>query len=76
MAGDDNFKNTTVTTNVELKVDKYYVKESEVGVGSGKHKIRSEDEIGAHSADVEHPDVIDNAIKDKSLRKLKPVQKK
>ena len=69
LAGDDYYTNSSVTTNIELNVDKYYVKESEVGSGSGKHKITTEDITGAHSADVEHPEI----LKDKSLRKLKPV---
>ena len=77
LAGDDYYKNSTITTNVELKVDKYYVTETEVKDRWGrKTKIKNENNVGAHSADVEHPDVIDNAIKDKSLRKLNPVPKK
>lgn len=72
LAGDDYYTNSTVTTNIELKVDKYYAKESEVGVGSGKHKIRSEDNMRAHSADIQDPEI----LKDKSLRKLNPVPKK
>lgn len=77
LAGDDNYKNSTITTNVELKVDKYYVTETEVKDRWGrKTKIKNENNIGAHSADVEHPDVIDNAIKDKSLKTLIPVAKK
>jgi len=77
VAGDDYYTNSTVTTNVELKVDKYYVTERETTDRWGrKSKIKTEDNVGAHSADVEHPDVIENAIKDKSLKKLKPVPKK
>jgi hypothetical protein len=74
LAGDDYYKNSTITKNVELKVDKYYVSYTEQPVrGGGKVKIKNENNVGAHSADVEHPDVIDDAIKDKSLRKLTPV---
>lgn len=73
LAGDDNYTNSTITTNVEVNVDKYYKKEVVVGVGSGAHKTTSEDEIGAHSADVEHPDVIQNAIDNKTLKPLKKV---
>lgn len=77
LAGDDNYKNSTITKNVELKVDKYYVSETEVKDRWGnKSKIKNENNVGAHSADVEHPDIIDTAIKDKSLRKLNPVPKK
>ena len=77
LAGDDNYKNSTITKNVELKVDKYYVSEKDMPTRSNRNgKIKSEDNIGAHSADVQHPDVIDDAIKSKSLSKLKPVTKK
>lgn len=77
LAGEDYYTNSTITTNVEINVDKYYVHEKEVGGGKmDKWKTRDENKMGAHSADIEHPDLIADAIKNKTLRKLKQVMKK
>ena len=67
LAGDDYYTNSTITTNIELNVDKYYVKTRIQGKSDIKYK--DEDVLGAHSADVEHPEI----LKDKSLRKLNPL---
>lgn len=73
LAGDDYYTNSTITTNIEINVNKYYIKK----VRQGKSDIEYEkpDAPGAHSFDVEHPDTIDDAIKSGKLRKLKTVAK-
>jgi len=77
LAGDDFYKNSTITTNVELNVDKYYVYYTKTPTRTNRNaKVKQEDTIGAHGADVEHPEVIEEAIKNKTLRKLKPIAKK
>jgi RHS repeat-associated protein len=46
LAGDDKYTNSSITTNAEVNVDKYY---------------RHTDEIPAHSFDVVHPEAIEEA---------------
>ena len=67
LAGDDFYTNSTITNNFELNVDKHYKQTHYNGKTSQPYTV--ENPIGAHSADVEHPEI----LKDKSLRKLKPV---
>ena len=74
LAGDDNYTNSTITTNVEINVDKHYKKRTTVTDRWGqKSEINSDNNVGAHSFDVEHPDTIDDTIKAGKLRKLNPV---
>jgi RHS repeat-associated protein len=76
LAGDDYYTNSTITKNVEINVEKYYKRETVVGSGSSSHKITTEDNLGAHSADVEHPEILQNAIDNQALKKLNPVSSK
>ncbi|SDH43243.1 esterase/lipase family protein [Chitinophaga filiformis] len=57
MAGDDYFKTSSITTNVEIDVSKYF---------------DSGETVDAHSFDVLAPESIENAIKAGKVRKLKP----
>lgn len=74
LGGDDNYTNSAITTNVEIDIDKYYKKRTTVTDRWGqKCEINSDNNVGAHSFDVEHPDTIDDTIKAEKLRKLNPV---
>ena len=72
-AGDDNYTNSSVTTNAELNVDQHYRYKQQVNAGRGEttEQVRY-DAVGAHSFDVEHPE----AIRNTKITKLTPVENK
>jgi RHS repeat-associated protein len=61
MAGDDNFKTSSITTNVEIDVSKYF---------------NSGETVDAHSFDVLAPESLENAIDAGKVRKVKPAELK
>ena len=69
LAGDDYYNNN-ITTNIELNVDDKYIKK----VTSWGKTRKDVDSFGAHSFDIEHPEVIDQAIKEGKIRKLQKVE--
>ena len=69
LAGDDYYNNN-ITTNIELNVDDKYIKKITIW-GKTYKKV---DFFGAHSFDIEHPEVIDQAIKEGKIRKLQKVE--
>ena len=69
LAGDDYYNNN-ITTNIELNVDDKYIKK----VTSWGKTRKEVDSFGAHSFDIEHPEVIDQAIKEGKIRKLQKVE--
>ena len=69
LAGDDYYNNN-ITTNIELNVDDKYIKKITIW---GK-TYKEVDFFGAHSFDIEHPEVIDQAIKEGKIRKLQKVE--
>jgi len=72
LAGDDYYTNSTKTQNVEINVDQYYTGEITGNMGN---KFKTENNMGAHSFDVEHPEAINEAITAGKIRALKPVVK-
>jgi RHS repeat-associated protein len=72
-AGEDYYTNSSKTKNVEINVDQYYKTRNERKDRYGQISIDEvNNKIGAHSFDVEHPELIDKKIEQKNI-KLKPV---
>ena len=72
-AGDDNYTNSPKTRNVEINVDQYYKTRNVRRDRFGQTSIDEvNDKIGAHSFDVDHPELIDRKIQQKNI-KLEPV---
>lgn len=74
LAGDDNYTNSSKTDNIEIDVDLHYKKETIIKDRWGqKSTMTTYNKIGAHSFDVEHPEVIDKAINQGKIKKVNPV---
>ncbi|MHA4845765.1 lipase family protein [Flavitalea antarctica] len=73
LAGEDNYTNSDITTNIEIDVDFWYIKKEYYDVSSGHGEYRTKestvvDSYGAHSFDVHHPESLIQAIRRMSGR--------
>ncbi|PUZ24221.1 RHS repeat-associated core domain-containing protein [Chitinophaga costaii] len=77
LAGDHYFTNSPKTRNIELNVDRFYVSEKPIKDRWGKVTVtRTVDGVGAHSVDIDHPEVINEAIDQGKIPKLNLVKPK
>jgi hypothetical protein len=77
LAGDDYFTNSPKTRNVEINVDAFYKFSTVIKDRWGNKSTHcTYDSLGAHSFDVEHPELIDKVIKQKNIKRLNLTTKK
>ena len=74
-AGDDKFTNSPITTNVEINVGGDYTHKVSITDRFGhKSSTSTDDKIGAHSFDVDHPESIKKEMDKGKIKKLTPVK--